>query len=96
MTKILGTLAGVVYYLTVLVEQGERAKDLAAAHDIQVEVLFPKEQPLPTDAAVLVVALDSLWLDAHGRRQYLADLATNPPKIPTFVPQLRLRRRRGA
>ena len=76
---------GTVYYLTADPANGERARELAAGVGVALEVLFPKELPLPADAAALAVDLDNLCLDAHGRRSWLAALRDNPPGVPTFV-----------
>lgn len=78
-------VVGTVYYLTTDPDNGKRARDLAAAPGRRVEVLFPKDLPLRADAIALIVDLDTLCLDARGRRQWLAELAATPPAVPTFA-----------
>ncbi len=85
MTRALEALASTAYYLTTEPANGDRAKDLAAAHGLRVEVLFPSDLPPRADAAALVVDLDGLWLDARGHRRRLAELAANPLAAATFV-----------
>src|SRR5689334_10041925 len=78
-------LKGVIYYLSCAIENGNEAAELAADHDLQVQVLFPKDLPLPSDALALIVDLDYLWLDARGRRDFLAELIARPPAVLTYV-----------
>jgi hypothetical protein len=79
------SLAGVVYYVTGDVENGKRAHNEAAAHDLRLVVRFPKKVPPPPDTAVLGVDLDYLGLDAHGRRQCLAGLIADLRRTLKFV-----------
>lgn len=64
---------GQAYFLTTDPDSGNEVADLAAAHGLRVQTLFPKEG-LPREATALFVALDELLHDAHGRRQHLDQL----------------------
>jgi hypothetical protein len=76
---------GTVYYLSCDIGHGTQAQDLSAAQGLRVEVLFPKDLPAPPDALVLIVDLDYLWLDAHGRRDWLAEVSSRPLAALTVV-----------
>ena len=72
------------FLLTTDLDSGNEAADLAAAHGLSLQTLFPKEE-LPREASALFVALDELLLDAHGRREYLDELRNLELPYPIIV-----------
>jgi hypothetical protein len=72
------------YYVTTDPHSGNDARERAAAFGFDLEILFPRDR-LPAHGRGLLVALDELLLDAHGRRDYLARLMTRPLLMPTIV-----------
>ncbi|MDY3563783.1 hypothetical protein R5W23_005405 [Gemmata sp. JC673] len=72
------------YVLTTDPDRGGQVADLAAAYGLSVQTLFPKDG-LPSEAAVLFVALDELLLDAHGRRRYLGEFRQLELPYPVVV-----------
>jgi hypothetical protein len=72
------------FFLTTDSSSGNKAADLAAAHGLSLQTLFPKEG-LPCEASALLVALDELLLDAHGRREYLGELKELKLPYPVVI-----------
>src|SRR4051794_1180668 len=72
-------LADKVYYFTTDLANAEEARRLALRAGIHLEILFPKDLPLPADARAVVIDLDYLCLDARGRRQFLQGLPAQFP-----------------
>jgi hypothetical protein len=72
------------FYVTTDMENGNDAQNRAAVFGFDLQIRFPHEG-LPTAGAALLVGLDELVLDAHGRREYLARLLTQNPPMPTVL-----------
>jgi hypothetical protein len=75
---------GIVYHLTTDLERASDARDRAVPFGLHLQTLFPRDG-LPKEGAALIVSLDDLLLDAHGRRDYLAWLQTQSLPMPTVV-----------
>lgn len=78
-----------LYMLSSYIEHLHELQEFECLLDRDVQLLFPKDwwvgQPLPEDALALVIDLDYLMLDAHGRRKLLADLIASAPTVPTLA-----------
>jgi len=79
-----GGYSRMVWYLTTDLYNGNDAQKRAGTFGFDLRILFPCEG-LPSAGAALLVALDELLLDAHGRREYLALLLTQKLSIPVVV-----------
>jgi hypothetical protein len=73
-------IANKIYYLTTDLDNAEEARRLALKAGIDLEVLFPKDLPVPADGGALLVDLDYLCLDAHGRRQFVKEMPSLCPE----------------
>ncbi len=73
------------YYLTTDLDNAERARQTALAIGCDLEVRFPRDLPLPLDAAAAVVDGDCLCLDARSRGRFLAELTALFPDRPLAV-----------
>ena len=78
-------VANKVYYLTTDLGNFEAARDLALGAGLELELLFPKDLPLPADARALVVDLDYLCLDAQSRRQFVQRLPVVCGSVPVAL-----------
>jgi hypothetical protein len=74
------SIASKVYYLTTDLDNAEEARGLASQAGIDLEILFPKDLPVPADGGALLVDLDYLCLDAEGRGRFLKEM-------PALCPQ---------
>jgi len=80
-----GGYSRTVYYLTTDLDNGNDAEKRAGAFGFDLQILFPRDEGLPSAGAGLLIGLDELLLDAHGRREYLARLLTQNLTIPTVI-----------
>jgi hypothetical protein len=78
-------IANKVYFLTTDLGNFETARELALGAGLELELLFPKDLPLPADARALVVDLDYLCLDANGRRDFVQRLPVVCEKVPVAL-----------
>ena len=76
---VVSAVPKVVYLLTT---DTQRVDDMwleAERLGLRLEVLFPKELPMPADAAAAVVIdLDYLWMDEHEKRRYVTHQLFQP------------------
>jgi hypothetical protein len=72
------------FFITTDLDSGNDAQNLAADYGLDLRVRFPREG-WPSTAGALIIALDELLLDAHGRREYLARLRMLKLPFPIIV-----------
>lgn len=68
----------VVYLLTTDTLRAEEVWVEADRLGLRLQSLFPKELPVPGDAAAVVVDLDYLWMDEHEKRRYVTHQLFQP------------------